>query len=440
MRTRLLRLGLWTLSAVAAPAAAFAGSVPALGPEIKVNVSTVDLQSNPRVAVFPDGGFVVAWNASPAAPAAAGAHSTIVVHARFFAASGAPASGEILLPVAGTGPTLDGVAPIGNNRFVVAWDDYGQPVSRVMIQLFNRNGRAVSGPLQVHADSPFNRYFGVVATNAAGNIAVLWAADVGNGNPDYRNDAYARFFDKHLAPLTDAVLVREGSFSDGSGPFPDSAAMAADGTLAAALTYAGDGVTVFVSLLAPDGSQLPVSDIYAPDCCTLNTYQSSLAMAADGSFLVTWDSVQPAQPGTNPPPLPAAPISGRLLGADGTALDDGVVTINRRQYGQLVSPAAAALPGGGFVTAWQDEAGRDGSGFGVFGRLLAADGTPQGRDFQIDVTAAGDQVDPVIAGGPGGAVVVWLSGKATTIYARRVSAASTTGLGAIGDIGLPRPL
>ncbi len=401
-----------------------AATFPVMGPELKVSVSVEDVQSNPKTAVFPDGGFVVAWNAQGHQDSG---HTAVVVHARFFTAGGAASTGEILLGVSGTSPTLDGVSPLGNDRFVVAWDDYGTPATRVMIQIFNRSGKAVTGPLQVHANSPENRYFGTVTTNAGGEIAVLWAADVGNDlTPDYRNDAYARFFDKSLTPLTGEMLVRAGSFTDQSGPFPDSAALAPDGSLAASLTYAGDGVSVFVARLAPDGTSLPVADLYPPDtCCILNTYDSSLAMAADGTFFVAFDSVLPASSTDVPPPLPASPISGRFFDAGGTAPDGQLMQVNRRSYGQLVLPVAAALPGGGFVTAWQDEAGRDGSGFGIFGRLLATDGTPLWRDFQIDATSAGNQFQPSVASGPGGAVVVWLSGSATTVYARRVSAAAT---------------
>jgi hypothetical protein len=191
-----------------------------------------------------------------------------------------------------------------------------------------------------------------------------------------------------------------------------------------ALTYAGDGVSVFATRMARAGSHLPLSDLYPPDtCCILNTYDSSLAVAADGSFLVAWDYVRPAEDTALPPLTPPAPIVGRLFAPDGTAQGNEVITINRRQVGQLTAPVAAALPGGGFVAAWQDETGRDGSGFGIFGRLLAADGTPAWRDFQINATASGAQVQPAIAGGPGGAVVVWLSDAATTVYARRVNAA-----------------
>jgi hypothetical protein len=147
-------------------------------------------------------------------------------------------------------------------------------------------------------------------------------------------------------------------------------------------------------------------------------------MAADGSFAVVWDYESPADPSRLPLPLsPPSGISGRLYSSAGVAESDTVLQINRRQLGTLTSPVVASLPGGGLAAAWIDESGRDGSGSGIFGRLLAADGTPTGRDFLINSTTAGNQHSAAIAGGQGGAVVVWISDPATTVYARRIAAA-----------------
>jgi len=55
-------------------------------------------------------------------------------------------------------------------------------------------------------------------------------------------------------------------------------------------------------------------------------------------------------------------------------------------------------------------------------KIVAADGTPIGRDFLINSTTTGNQHSPAIAGGQGGAVVVWISDPATNVYARRIAA------------------
>ncbi len=428
---RLLASAVLVLAATAAPAApaalaretAPAAAGPALGPQIQVNVSTLNVQANPRVAVFPDGGFVVVWEA---AGKAGSGRQKVVLHARLFAANGAPASGETLLVNAPGSAALDGVAVIGLGSFVVAWDQNGgspqPPRTRVFVQRFNRAGKPLTPAVQVHDNSQEDRYFGALAVGPSGRVAVLWAADFGSAfDGTYRNDADARIFTRNLVPLTAELPVARGSAADGSGPFPDALAMAADGSLTAAMTYAGDSVDVFVARIAPDGTHLQADDIFPPSsCCAGNTYDSSLAMAPDGSFAVAWDYVRPSQ--LSQLPLPAVPpsgISGRLYDAGGQA-QGGLLQVNQRQRGQLITPVLVWRPAGGFLAAWEDESARDGSGSGIYGRLLAADGTPQGSDFPIAHIVAGNQYSPAVAAGPGGAVVVWISGPATTVYARRV--------------------
>ncbi|HXO26071.1 MAG TPA: hypothetical protein VOA80_01890, partial [Thermoanaerobaculia bacterium] len=78
------------LAGLAAPLAA----VTVLGPQIQVNVSTLDVNTFPQVAVFPDGGFIVVWNV--AAKTGPGANRP-VVHARSFHPDGSPEGGEFLL-------------------------------------------------------------------------------------------------------------------------------------------------------------------------------------------------------------------------------------------------------------------------------------------------------------------------------------------------------
>src|ERR1700676_810280 len=396
--------------------------VPVLGPQIQVNVSARDVQGTPKAAVFPDGGFVVVWEAR--ARTGPGRNRG-VLHARLFDEKGSPATGEFLLTAtAGGAPSLDGVAADGNGAFAIAWDQVGgspSGMTEVYVQRFNRAGRPLTGAVLAHDPSPFSRYSGALAVGANGHVAVIWAADASSPDaPNYRNDADARIFSAGLKPLSGELLVAMGSDNDHSGPFPDSLALAGDDSLVAALTYAGDGVDVFVQRLAANGTPLPTDPIFpATECCIANTYDSSLTMAADGSFAVVWDYQSPADPSQLPLPLsPPSGISGRLFSSAGVAESDAVLQINRRQLGTLTSPVVAWLPGGGFPAAWTEESGRDGSGSGIFGRLLAADVTPTGRDILINSTTTGNQHSPAIASGQGGAVVVWISDPATTIYAR----------------------
>src|SRR6202166_585315 len=202
------------------PAAALA-VVPVLGPQIQVNVSARDVQGAPKVAVFPDGGFVVVWEAR--ARTGPGRNRG-VLHARLFDQNGSPVTREFLLTAtAGGAPALDGVAGDGNGAFAVAWDQVGASPSgmtEVYVQRFNRAGRPLTGAVLAHDPSPFSRYSGALAVGANGHVAVIWAADASSQDaPNYRNDAYARIFSAGLKPLSGELLVAMGSDLRHSGPF-----------------------------------------------------------------------------------------------------------------------------------------------------------------------------------------------------------------------------
>src|SRR5439155_539040 len=69
---------------------------------------------------------------------------------------------------------------------------------------------------------------------------------------------------------------------------------------------------------------------------------------------------------------------------------------------------AAMDPAGNSVIAWDDAGGHDGDGRGIFAQRFNAAGVPQGGEFQVNSTTAGDQEDPSVAMTASGAfVVVW---------------------------------
>ena len=400
-------------------------AAPALGPQVQVNVSTLDTNANPQVAAFPDGGFVVVWQAT----AKTGA-KPVVFHARSFAPDGSPAGGEFLLvrpEPASDYSFLDGVAAIGNGRFVVAWEQLrpvAPAIGHVFMQVFSRAGTALTGPVTPHGPSPAYYADATLTVGADGRIAILWAAI---GLAPYpgpcATNVYARIFSPRLTPLTEVLTVDLGSDSDCSGPLPDAVALGADDAIVSALTYWGSAVDVYVVRIAKDGSRLPVDTEcpYGVSCAAPATYDASLALAPDGGYEVVWDEQPQFYPITLPPgmPYPALPISGRRFAADGTSAQGE--PINQSLPGTLAVPKLAWLPAAqSFVAIWIAEAKRDGVGTGIYGRVLGLAGTPEGSDFRISRSSAPGQDSPNLAAGNHGAVAVWMAEGRSTIYARRI--------------------
>ncbi len=121
-----------------------------------------------------------------------------------------------------------------------------------------------------------------------------------------------------------------------------------------------------------------------------------VAAALGGGFLVVWRTVGPGGLGDSA-------IRGRRFDADGLPTNDGLLLSDS---GEQRAPAVAAGPGGGFVVVWQ----RGSTGTEIDARVVATDGTPAGEIFQVNTSVGGNQLGPDVSfGSDGGFVVVWES-------------------------------
>jgi hypothetical protein len=139
-----------------------------------------------------------------------------------------------------------------------------------------------------------------------------------------------------------------------------------------------------------------------------------VATAADGSFVVVWDSQ--FQDGSN------EGIFARRFDAAGVPIG-GEFQVNTTTALNQFNPAVAARPGGGFVVVWT---GVDAHYWGVFGRIFDTAGTPQGPEFPINTYVTGRQIFPEVSADPGGNfVVVWYNqwnASSAEVAARRFDA------------------
>ncbi|HEX4960822.1 MAG TPA: hypothetical protein VF173_08280 [Thermoanaerobaculia bacterium] len=391
------------------PGALFGLAAPS-GPEIRVAIAGT--ATFPVTAVFPDGGFVVAWTTGVARSA---------IHARFFAASGAPTSGEIRLmqPQPAT-QLLDGMAITVDGGFVVVWEQ-SRPknpgLMNVFARKFDRRGNPLTAAFVVHDANPYSRYGAKVAGTADGGFVVAWGAD-SPSTPDFpiiHTDVVARFFHSDGTAAGPAFHLTGGGVendpTDDNAIVPAAMAVAPDGSVAIVSNCFCDQPGLVLQRFARD-RVLDDIDPIPPDCTCAGdlTVAPSLAMAADGSFVVAWVT-------SNGLPFPDSPpivVRARRFAADGTGLG-GVFQVN--QHGRLTAaPLVATLTDGSFVIAWTGENGRDGSRSGVFARAYDAGGGTSGPDLQLAQRAAGDQTLASIAAA-GRAVAVWL-GEGTRIAAR----------------------
>lgn len=395
------RLYALALALLLVPGALFGLAAPS-GPEIRV--AAAGIFTEPLTAVFPDGGFVVAWTTGT---------KTYVIHARLFAASGTPTSGELSL-LKPANQILDAIAVTSDGGFVVVWE---QPAfTSVFARKFDRRGKPLTATVKVHPASHFGRYGGRVAATADGGFVVAWAAEHSSGPTDnFHTDAVARFFhgDGTVAgPVIQLSRENDDPTSD-SGIEPAAIAVAPDGSVAIVSNCFCDQPGLELQRFTSDGTVSDDLDPTPPGSIHQGDLQlfPSLAMAPDGSFVVAWVNGfgRPFTP--NPDDTPPSEILASRLAPDGTPLGE-ILKVN--QHGHFTeAPHVAVLADGSFVVAWSDLNGRDGSGAGVFARTFDAAGRTSGLDLQLDLRTGGDQTLSSIAAAAGRAVTVWMGGGLT---------------------------
>lgn len=139
-----------------------------------------------------------------------------------------------------------------------------------------------------------------------------------------------------------------------------------------------------------------------------------VASLSNGNALIVWQGAVGA--GRN--------IYGRLLRADGTFASETEVVINEGGTFIRSLPAVTALANGRSVVVWESLGQDDPANpneirrnlAGIYGRLLDANGVPEGSEFLINTTVEFGQRTPAVTGLKGGGfVVAWVSEKLTGI-------------------------
>ncbi len=146
----------------------------------------------------------------------------------------------------------------------------------------------------------------------------------------------------------------------------------------------------------------------------------AVAMNAFGGFVVVWDTEL----------SPEHRIFAQQFSADGE-LAGAPLPVNNTLARQAYSPSVAANVVGDFVVVW-DVFGKDGHQQGSFGRRFESDGALQGSEFQLNTTTNEDQSLPAVAMDDHGEfVAVWNSqdqdGEGLGVFGQRFGIVSTAG-------------
>jgi Ca2+-binding RTX toxin-like protein len=421
-------------------------SVNPVGSEFRINTITTGSQSTSlligvdepfstkAIAVDGSGGFVVVWTGPDGASSG--------IFARRFDSSGtaqnlfdAASSGLITTDARVNTTTanvqrLASVAADADGNFIVVWESFQDASSDygVFAQRFDKDGNRIGSETQIHTDTLGDQTEVSVAISPTGEFVVSWTSDVGDGNG---TGVFVRRFNSAgvAQPInpptgvasTDDVRVNTTTAFDQR---LSNVAIASDGSFVvtwSSVAQDGNGYGVyaqkFSSTGARVGAEIPVNSTTAG-----NQQNSHVAIDSNGNFVITWSSEN--QDGSS------WGVYARLYDSSGNPLT-GEIPVNQFTTGEQRYSTVAMDSDGNFVVTWQSfsQPSETGSTTGIVARRFSKTGAPLGDEVLVNTTTVDDQRFPAVGSAPNGnAVVVWTGtdSSGNGIYGQRFSPPTST--------------
>jgi hypothetical protein len=364
--------------------------LPGFGNDIKVGAASNAYAANPSLAALSNGGFVAVWQGNDTVAGGTGAG----LWAQLRDAGGAATGAAFALAPNGDS-NIEGepaVAGLSGGRFVVAYAVIEGGATHVAYRVVEANGSAGAEHV-IDSAAGFDPMMPTVAALADGSFAIGWRSDGAVHVQQVAADASLLGAQKDYEALSSAyspslAALKQGGYVLSWGEINDGNVYAATSASGEAFVVNGDGYAASLATAAP-----------LPHVTTL----------ANGNFVIAWDSYVNAPLG-----FASSDIFFQMYDYAGHALG-GPVQANVDGGAGRYDAAVTALSDGGFVVAWQSEAG-DYDGSGIFGRRFGADGSAiDVQEFEINQMRAGEQTSPdLVALSKGGFAAVWVDSQAAT--------------------------
>jgi hypothetical protein len=148
----------------------FAAGGAAIGAEFQVNTFTIGSQDTGKVAMAPDGGFVIVWES------AAQDGDSDGIFGQLFDAAGARVGAEFQANTYITSIQGDPAVGMGaDGRFVVAWESSeGGAGQEIRSQRFDASGARVGAEFAVNTYTPNSQFMYSIGVDALGNYVLAW--------------------------------------------------------------------------------------------------------------------------------------------------------------------------------------------------------------------------------------------------------------------------
>ncbi len=367
-----------------------------VGPEFQVNTTTLKDQRTPAIAVAADGHYVVVWVSDGQDGSKDG------VYARVYNVDGSARSGEIQVnATTSDDQNAPAVAIDGSGRFVVAWQSFTGGVGGnwdIYARSFDAAGVAISAQKRITSEGA-DQIAPSVAMDAAGNVVIVYSGQGDAKNSD-KDGVYARTSTYTLATIATEALVNTTTTG-----VQTAAAVArhAGGHVVAWQSAGQDGSGNGIHAQRFDSAGVKVGSEFRINLTTVGDQKTpSVATNAAGEFVVAWESANQDGSGLG--------VIARRFDSAGAALT-GEVLVNTTTASDQFDPGVVLADDGRFAVAWastaQDHAD---AGRGVYLRSFAADGGPIGPEILVNSVTVDVQAAPSLGiAADGRMVAVWHS-------------------------------
>lgn len=318
-----------------------------LSSDFQVNTTTGNDQINPAVAMNSSNGFVVTWSSDQQGG------SGEDIYAQRFSATGAPLGAEFRVNLSTlqdqTNPDV-GIDALGN--FVVVYESEGQDNNTfgrdldgtgIFAQRFDATGALIGPEFRINTRTEGNQSAPVVAVNAQGSFVVVWTSEQQDGSGTgifgqrYNNAGLAVGAEFQVNTETEGNQLNPSVAIDDSGNFV--VAWQSDDQ-----DEDSDGYGIYVRRFSPAGN--PRQDQVLVNSTTKgDQIEPSVAIDANSNFTVVWASEEGGD---------GAGIFGQRFLSNGQKTGEEF-QVSRQSDDDQTQPTIGLTPTSDFVVAWQRE-------------------------------------------------------------------------------------
>ena len=371
------------------------------GGQFQAHSNTAQHQRNAAVAMNPAGDYVVVWQSENQDSDGEG------IFAQRYDASGFPVDAEFRVnATTHSHQTNPAVAMADDSSFVIVWVSEGQDDDSKGIfgQRYDAAGERVGAEFRVNTFTQHEQQSPDIAIDATGRFVVVWESNDQDGD-DW--GIYGQVFDNAGTKVGAEFRANAGTHKNQQAP---SVAIDADGDFVVTWQSEAPGTDkwdIRARRFSADGTAKDAADITVNSITDEQQLAPDVAMDDAGNFVVAWRSKDLDYPDGK------FGIFQRQFFADGTPVTAQQFEVNTKVTNDQMAPSVAMDGNGDYVIAWDSKAQdvpSQGDRFGVYAQRYRADGGKDGGEFLVNTTVDKNQMDSSVAAGDGGRfVVVWES-------------------------------